>query len=32
VWNSNHDGSANGVEVVRRSPGRGLASCHYIRL
>jgi len=30
--NSNSDGSANGIEVASRSPGRRLASCHYVRL
>lgn len=30
--NSNSGGSAEGIGVVRREPGRRLASCHYIRL
>jgi hypothetical protein len=30
--NSNTDGSANGVGVVRRPRGRRLPSCHYVRL
>ncbi len=30
--NSNEDGSANGIEVVRRSPGRRVPTCHYVRV
>lgn len=30
--NSNSGGSANGNQVAKRSPGRTLASCHYVRL
>lgn len=30
--NSNTDGSANGIGVVWRSPGRPIASCDFIRL
>lgn len=30
--NSNDDGSANGIAVVHRIPGRRLSSCHYVRL
>ena len=30
--NSNNDGSANGVAVVERSPGRLVASCNYARV
>ncbi len=30
--NSNNDGSANGIAVVERSPGRLVASCNYVRV
>lgn len=30
--NSNNDGSANGVEVAHRVPGRRLVTCHFVRL
>lgn len=30
--NSNYDGSANGYEVVYRSPGREVGSCDYVRI
>ena len=30
--NSNAEGSANGIGVVRRPRGRRLASCHYVRI
>lgn len=30
--NSNMDGSANGVEVAHRAPGRRLSSCDFVRI
>lgn len=30
--NSNAEGSANGIGVVRRPTGRRLAACHYVRI
>jgi peptidoglycan hydrolase-like protein with peptidoglycan-binding domain len=30
--NSNNDGSSNGYKVAARSPGRPVASCHYVRI